>query len=132
MTIKFPLSWMFAALALVAGASHGQSAATSPDKIVKRGERLFLQCSSCHEITEVKTAKIGPTLKAVADRPVASLEGYNYSPALKGFKFAWDDANLDRWLMQPMQMAPGTTMAFAGVPAPEDRKAIIAYLRTLK
>lgn len=132
MTMKTPISSLLLALVLIAGNSHGQSAAPNPDKLVKRGERLFLQCASCHEITDIKSPKIGPTLKGIADRPVASLEGYNYSPALKSFKFSWEEANLDRWLTQPMQMAPGTTMAFVGVPLPEDRKAIIAYLRTLK
>jgi cytochrome c len=36
---------------------------------------------------------------------------------------------LDRWLTDPAALVPGTKMAFAGLPKPEDRSAIIAYLK---
>ncbi len=104
----------------------------APDPLAARGKRLFLQCASCHEVGDSTIAKIGPTLKGVVGRPVASSPGYAYSDSLKAQSFTWDDASLERWLEKPTQVAPATTMAFIGLPSPDDRKAVIAYLQTLK
>lgn len=50
-----------------------------------------------------------------------------YSAALKRSKLVWTPANLDRWLMSPIRLVPGTRMA-ASVSVPADRADIIAYL----
>ncbi len=121
-----------AALALTCVVSGALAQTPEPDPSVARGKRLFLQCASCHEVSETAVVKTGPNLKAVYGRAVASLPGYAYSPALKALSFDWDDAHLDRWLQQPTQVAPATAMAFIGMPNAEDRKALVAYLRTLK
>jgi cytochrome c len=99
--------------------------------LVLRGQRLFLQCKSCHEITDTKIVKIGPNLKGVLGRPVASYPGFNYSKALQSLTFQWNDEELDRWLEKPTQIAPATTMAFIGLPTAADRKAVIAYLQSI-
>jgi len=93
-----------------------------------RGKILFLRCASCHDLTTAPSAKIGPNLHGVYGRRVASLEGYKYSPALKSGDFVWDAAHLDAWLTNPNAVAPGTAMAFAGIPDAADRQAIISYL----
>jgi len=113
-------------------ASTAQAQATTDDPSIARGKRLFLQCSSCHANAETTVVKIGPNLKGVFGRHVASQPGYAYSAALKSQSFDWDDVMLDRWLTAPNEVAPGTTMAFIGLPSVEDRKAVIAYLRTLR
>jgi cytochrome c len=93
-----------------------------------RGNILFLRCSSCHDVSTSKSAKIGPNLYGVIGRKVASLDGYPYSTALKSQDFIWDEASLDHWLTNPNALVPGTIMAFAGIPEAADRQAIIAYL----
>jgi cytochrome c len=113
-------------------AASAANAQTAPDPSVARGKRLFLQCASCHEVADSGVVKIGPNLKGIYGRHVASQPGYGYSAALKGQSFDWDDAALDRWLQSPNQVAPGTAMAFIGLPSADDRQAVIAYLRTLK
>jgi cytochrome c len=122
----------FASLALLFHAGLAVAQSAPPDPSVARGKRLFLQCASCHEVGDSTIVKTGPNLKGVYGRHVASLPGYAYSAALKGQDFDWDDDALDRWLQSPNQVAPGTAMAFIGLPAPDDRKAVIAYLRTLR
>ncbi len=92
------------------------------------GHILFLRCASCHAITPGVSGKIGPDLAGVVGRPVASLPGYSYSPALRAQHFVWDKVTLDRWLTDPGAMVPGTAMAFAGLPSATDRQAVIAYL----
>jgi cytochrome c len=95
-----------------------------------RGKILFLRCASCHDASAVPSVKIGPNLHGVVGRQVATLEGYKYSAALKSQNFVWDAAHLDAWLANPNAVAPGTAMAFAGMPEAADRQAIIAYLDT--
>jgi len=95
----------------------------------KRGERLYIQCRACHALGTDTEGKIGPPLGGFMARPAASVSGYAYSPALQHSKLAWTDATLDRWLQNPSAVVPGTSMVFAGVPKPEDRQQLIAYLK---
>jgi cytochrome c len=96
------------------------------------GKLLFLRCASCHSIGESGGGRIGPNLQGVVGRKAGSLAGYSYSAAMKAQNFVWDDAMLDRWLTNPNAVVPGTAMAFGGIPNPDDRKAIIAYLKNPK
>jgi len=94
----------------------------------EHGRDLFARrCSGCHA-TDLN--KEGPRLRGVYGRPSASLRDFAYSDALKKLGVRWDDANLNRWLTDPDAMAPDTDMAFHLADA-EERKAVIAYLKTL-
>lgn len=115
------------ALAGGAAAQPADDAAT-----VAKGKRLFMRCSACHEVSDSGPVKIGPHLKGLVGRPVASEAGYKYSVDLKAKTFVWDEAQLDTWLTKPTAIAPGTTMAFIGMPDAGERKALIAFLRSLK
>jgi cytochrome c len=94
-----------------------------------RGRILFLKCASCHDVSTSTSAKIGPNLYGVLGRKVAAQEGYPYSKALRAQDFIWDAAHLDQWLINPNAVAPGTAMAFAGIPDAADRAQVIAYLQ---
>ena len=48
---------------------------------------------------------------------------------MRNANIRWDEATLDRWLQRPQAVVPGTTMAFAGIANPADRRALIAYMR---
>jgi cytochrome c len=106
------------------------AAKSAEPQSVLRGQRLFLRCASCHQITQGSLIKIGPNLHGVVGRKAGSLPGYSYSPALKAAGFIWTDAMLDKWLTDPNALVPGTAMAFAGLPDQKDRLAIIDYLKT--
>lgn len=94
-----------------------------------RGAVLFLQCRSCHSIKPGEPHKIGPNLSGVAGAPAASRPGYAYSPALAAAKVRWSDERLDAFLAAPASVVPGTKMAFAGLKRPEDRAALIQFLK---
>ena len=64
------------------------------------------------------------------DRKSASVEGYNYSAALKGSGITWDEANLHEWLKNLKAKVAGTEMAFAGYPDDKKISDVIAYLKT--
>ena len=52
--------------------------------------------------------------------------------ANKDSGIVFDDANLDKYLTNPKKMIPGTKMIFAGVPKKPERKALIAYMGSMK
>jgi cytochrome c len=83
----------------------------------------------CHSFQKGGPAIVGPDLYGVVGRKIASVEGFNYTPALKAHQGDWNYSNLDVWLKNPQAFAPGTAMAFPGVPDDKKRAAIIAFLR---
>lgn len=97
------------------------------------GKALFAtRCAACHSPSAAKSGPVAPRIGGVAGRKIASLPDYAYSTALKGKGGqAWTDQNLDAYLTAPAKFAPGTKM-FVGLPKPEERRAVIGYLKTLK
>lgn len=94
------------------------------------GEKLFAKCATCHTITPGGANGIGPNLNGVMGKPIAGhAPGFAYSSALAGKGGNWDYANMDAWLKSPKAFAPGTKMSFAGLGKPEDRAAMMAYLK---
>ena len=97
-----------------------------------KGERIFMLCKACHTVEKGAAHKVGPNLWGVVDRPIASLKGFAYSPALKKLKEnLWDYEQLNHFLNNPQKLAPQTRMGFAGLKSQQERADIIAYLRTL-
>ena len=48
---------------------------------------------------------------------------------MKQAKLTWDEKTLDRFLADPLKIVPGTTMTYVGIPDPQERADVIAYLR---
>jgi cytochrome c2 len=95
------------------------------------GEEIFKKCAICHSAEKGGPNMIGPDLYNVIGHKIASHEGFNYSPALKKHSAdSWTYDNLDHWLTNPQAFAPGTTMAFPGLPEAKERADVIAFLRT--
>jgi cytochrome c len=95
------------------------------------GENVFKKCKACHTAEQGGANRVGPNLWNIVDRPKASHEGFSYSSALSGLGGEWTYADLNAFLEKPKDFASGTKMSFAGLKKPEDRAAVIAYLRTL-
>lgn len=94
-----------------------------------RGERVFGKCRACHKIDGTNTT--GPHLDGVVGREIDSVEGYDYSGALEQVGDVWSPENLNHFLTNPREAAPGTKMGFAGLKDVEDRANVIAYLDSL-
>ncbi len=108
------------------GSANAQDAAA--------GEKVFAKCKACHTIGAGATNKIGPMLTGVVGRKIASVEGYQYSPAMTKFaeKGAWTPELLEQYLADPKKVVPGTKMVFPGIKKPEDLKSLIAYMQSAK
>ena len=95
------------------------------------GQRVFAtHCATCHT-TEAGQNKIGPSLAGVVGSKSGTVPGFNFSPAMKNADISWDDANLDKYLANPVGFVHGTKM-FVNLPSETDRQNVIAYLNTLK
>ena len=95
------------------------------------GEKISSKCKACHDLSKGGPNKIGPNLWDIVGAKQAHLDNFSYSDAVKGLGGQWTYENLDKFLTKPKDYAPGTKMTFPGLPKPEDRAAVIAYLRTL-
>lgn len=94
------------------------------------GKAVFKKCAPCHSTEKVN--RVGPTLSGIIGRPVATIEDYNYSPAMRAFGEdgkVWSEAQIAEYLMSPKAMVPGTRMTFAGLKKIEDIANLIAYLK---
>lgn len=101
---------------------------------VDNGAAAVRKCQSCHTFGEGEAAKQGPNLYHIVGAPKAHMEGFAYSDILlqqQAEGQTWTYENLDAFLTNPRDYAPGTKMAFAGVRSPEERADILAYLQTL-
>src|SRR5579862_4235332 len=99
----------------------------------KHGERVAKVCLQCHTFAKGDPNKIGPNLFGALEENIAAAPGYQFSAALAAHKAdKWDPAKLNVWLFKPNDFAKGTKMAFPGLPKPQDRADVIAYLESLK
>ncbi len=111
----------------------GMAGAESLDDRVKsadptKGATVYDGCRGCHSIDEGGATLLGPNLWGIINRKVASVDGYNYSDALKEFGGTWELGRLDEFLGDPSAIVPGTRMAVGGVADRFDRANLIAYL----
>lgn len=115
-----------ALLVAACGGGSGGTAAKSPE--AARGEDVFNRvCSSCHVISNENL--VGPGLRGVVGRKVASVPGYDYSDAIKKDRAQnWSPERLQSYLMGPLNMYPEGRMAITPL-SPEEAKATVAYLK---
>jgi len=92
------------------------------------GEKAFAVCKACHKVGEGAKNGLGPMLNGVVGQAAGSVEGYNYSEAMKTSGLTWDEANLAGFLKNPKAKIPGNKMTFAGVKDDTKLVDIIAYL----
>ncbi|HEX2843526.1 cytochrome c family protein [Hyphomicrobium sp.] len=118
--------WTMAAALLAAV----PTAASAQD--VAAGGAIFKKCAACHQIGANAKNALGPELTCVVGRKVASVEGFQYSEALKHTTWTtWDDEHFLQWIENNKKLVPGTKMIFpAGVKDETDRANLLAYVKS--
>ncbi|RAI57660.1 cytochrome c family protein [Roseicella frigidaeris] len=97
------------------------------------GQRVFNQCRVCHVIEDNGRNGVGPNLHGIVGRKAASLSSYSYSSAMKAKGeegWVWTEDNLNTYLENPRGIVPGTKMSFPGLKDEEQRKNVIAFLKS--
>ena len=98
----------------------------------EEGAEVFKKCRACHDVGPGAKNKVGPLLNDIIGRKAGSIDGFAYSDANKaaGSKgLVWTDAELLKYLENPLTFMPGTKMAFAGLKDEQDRRDLIAFLK---
>jgi cytochrome c len=93
------------------------------------GAEVFRACVACHTLKPDDAQKAGPTLWHIFGRRIATLPGYNFSPALKKLDIVWSKETVARLFeIGPAHYTPGTKMPEQNISAEDDRKALVEFL----
>ena len=112
---------------LAAAFAFSVGAAAAAD--AKRGEELYARCAACHALA---FDRVGPRHCGLVGRRAGSVQGFEYSAAMKKSGVVWNAKTLDRFIADPLKALPGTTMTYAGIKDPAERADLIAYLASRK
>ncbi len=128
--MKHILAIFAISLALAAGTTPGHAEGN-----VTAGKDTFdANCEGCHSVEKGGPDKIGPNLfglfGATAGRRAFSFES-RHSTEMKESGVVWSEETLDRFLENPQEIVPVTTMSFIGFPKKTDRDNVIAYLKSV-
>jgi cytochrome c len=109
----------------VLGAPEDPLAAYAGD----HGAEVFRACVACHTLSPDEGNKAGPTLSGIFGRRIATLPGYNFSPALKKLEIVWTPETVSKLFeVGPAQYTPGTKMPEQTIGSADDRKALVEFL----
>jgi cytochrome c len=98
---------------------------------VAKGEKLSRACAACHTFNKGGPNGTGPNLWNVMNRGVGKDSSFAYSGVMAEHGGQWDYLMLNKFLWKPKKTMEGTKMNYIGIKKPEDRAAMIAWLRTL-
>ena len=111
--------------AVTMGAPEDPLAAYAGD----HGAEVFRACVACHTLSPDEGNRAGPTLAGIFGRRIATLPGFNFSPALKKLDIVWTPETVAKLFeVGPMTYTPGTKMPEQTIGSPEDREALVKFL----
>jgi cytochrome c len=93
------------------------------------GAEVFRACVACHTLRPTEHNRAGPTLAGLFGRRIATLPGYNFSPALKNLGIVWTPETVSRLFeLGPATYTPGTKMPEQRITSAKDRMALVKFL----
>ena len=122
---------MLAASLFTAPAAMGDSAGVYPETPWGY-DTAAGRCVVCHSLEKGGPFRVAPNLwNIVGAEKARDSEWYAYSPALIEMGGTWTAEDLDRFLENAGNFAPGSTKSIR-VEDPQERREIIDFLLTLK
>jgi cytochrome c len=95
----------------------------------RRGAMQFIQCRACHTLGPGEPHLTGPNLHGILGAEAGSRPAFDdYSEVLADAGFTWTLETLDAFIADPNAVLPGTRMIFRGMPDPDRRAELLAYL----
>ncbi len=95
----------------------------------EHGAEVFRACVACHTLKADAGPRAGPTLAGLFGRRIASMPGYNFSPALKQLDIIWTPETVAKLFeVGPASYTPGTKMPEQRINSAADRKALVEFL----
>jgi cytochrome c len=111
--------------AVVLGGPDDPLAASAGD----RGAEVFRACVACHTLKPDEGNRAGPSLARLFGRRIATLPGYNFSPALKKLDIVWTPETVSKLFeLGPAIYTPGTKMPQQTIGSAQDRTALVRFL----
>lgn len=93
------------------------------------GAEVFRACVACHALKPDEGPRAGPTLSGIFGRKIATLPGYNFSPALQKLNIVWSPETVAKLFeIGPATYTPGTKMPEQKIGSPQDRDALVQFL----
>jgi cytochrome c len=94
------------------------------------GAEVFRACVACHTLKPDQGPRAGPSLSGIFGRKIASLPGYNFTPALKKLDIVWTPETISKLFeVGPAEYTPGTKMPEQKIGSKEDRDALVEFLK---
>jgi len=94
------------------------------------GAEVFRACVACHTLKADEGQRAGPTLAGLMGRRIATLPGYNFSPALKNLDIVWTPETVSKLFeLGPATYTPGTKMPEQKITSAADRAALVQFLQ---
>ena len=120
---------------MLLGYDHAVGHFRTPRRVLtKRGDHrrraarqgvIQKRCGGCHALDKDKE---GPRLGNVFGRKAGTIPTFKYSDSLKSAQVVWNEASLDKWLVNIDSVIPDNDMDFH-VPKADERADIIQFLR---
>ncbi len=93
------------------------------------GAQVFRACVACHTLQPDQGNRAGPTLAGIFGRRIATLPGYNFSPALKSLDIVWTPETVSKLFeLGPATFTPGTKMPEQRIGLAAERAALVQFL----
>lgn len=124
----------------------GSATAAFAEGDAAKGEKVFNKCKACHSVEAGKN-KVGPSMHSIVGRNAGTVEGYKYSKinlAAGEGGLVWTEETILEYLPDPnaflkkfltdngmADKAKGRTKMTFKLKKEQDRKDVIAYLKTL-
>lgn len=132
LTKKFlALATLGAAVSMNAGVASAEMTEAGKKAMQAAGKIMFEQrCESCHA-DDPKRKAYGPSLLGVVGRKAGTLEGFEYSDAMKNSGIVWNLNSLRAWMADNDGFMPGTRMRHVGITDKAEQDFLLAYIESL-